>query len=256
MSEEWTAILLAGARPGVDPFAQQHGTDLKPLIPVLGIPMVARVATSLLASSGIGEVRVLTQFPARIAEVLPEDPRIKLGASDGTIAETMQRILADPETQFPLLVTTADHALLDPAMVADFLAKAEGADVAVGLVERKNLLERLPQSKRTWLKFRGGAWSGANLFALGSPEAAKAVELWRSVEQDRKKGIKMIAALGPTLLVGSILRLRSLQGTLDKVGKKLGLNIRAVAMDNPLAAVDVDKEDDHILVTAILKGEQ
>ena len=253
---EWTAILLAGARPGVDPFAQAHGTDLKPLIPVLGIPMVARVATTLLGGNSIGEVRVLTQQPARIAEVLPEDSRLKLGMSDGTIAETMQRILADPQTRFPLLVTTADHALLDPAMVADFLAKAKGSDVAIGLVERKNLLQRLPQSKRTWLKFRGGAWSGANLFALCSPEAAKAVELWRSVEQDRKKGLKMIAALGPAFLVGAVLRLRTLQGTLDKVGKKLGLSIRAVAMDNPLAAVDVDKQSDHELVTAILKGEK
>lgn len=254
--QDWTAILLAGARPGVDPFAEAHGTDLKPLIPVLGVPMVARVATSLLASEGIGEVRVLTQYPARIAEVLPEDARIKLGASDGTIAETMQRILADPETRFPLLVTTADHALLDPMMIADFIAKAEGADVAVGLVERRNLLKRLPESKRTWLKFRGGAWSGANLFALCSPDAAKAVELWRSVEQDRKKGLKMIAALGPALLVGSVLRLRTLQGTLDKVGKKLGLTIRVAPMDNPLAAVDVDKQSDHELVTAILKGEK
>ena len=253
---DWTALLLAGARPGTDPFAAAHGTDLKPLIPVMGIPMVARVATSLLASDKVDEIRVLTQQPARIAEALPEDARLKLGTSDGTIAETIQRILADPETRYPLIVTTADHALLTPAMIADFLAKADGADVAVGLVERKNLMGRLPHSKRTWLKFRGGAYSGANLFALGGPQAAQAVELWRSVEQDRKKGLKMIAALGPTLLVGSILRLRTLQGTLDKVGKKLGLSIRAVEMDDPLAAVDVDKQADHELVTAILKGEQ
>ena len=253
---DWTAILLAGARPGSDPFAAAHGTDLKPLIPVLGVPMVARVATTLLASDKVGEIRVLTQQPARIAEALPEDARLKLGTSDGTIAQTIQRILADPQTQYPLIVTTADHALLTPAMIADFLTKADGADVAVGLVERKNLLGRLPESKRTWLKFRGGAYSGANLFALGGPEAARAVELWRSVEQDRKKGLKMVAALGPTLLVGSILRLRSLQGTLDKVGKKIGLTIRAVEMDDPLASVDVDKQADHELVTAILKGEK
>lgn len=251
----WTAILLAGARPGVDPFAAAHGTDLKPLIPVLGVPMVARVTTSLIACDAVGDIRVLTQHPARIAEVLPADPRVKLGTSDGTIAQTIDRILADPETQFPLLVTTADHALLSPAMIADFLAKSAGADVAIGLVERRNLLARLPESKRTWLKFRGGAYSGANLFALATPEAAKAVALWRQVEQDRKKGWKMIAAFGPALLAGSILRLATLQQTLDKVGAKLGLTVRAVEMADPLAAVDVDKQADHELVTALLKGE-
>ena len=40
------------------------------------------------------------------------------------------------------------------------------------------------------------------------------------------------------------------------VGKKLGLTIRAVEMDDPLASVDVDKQADHELVTAILKGEK
>ena len=35
---------------------------------------------------------------------------------------------------WPLLVTTATMRLLTPDMIAEFLAKAEGADVAIGLV--------------------------------------------------------------------------------------------------------------------------
>ena len=38
--------------------------------------------------------------------------------------------------------------------------------------------------------------------------------LWRSVEQDRKKGWRMIAALGPAVLLGAVLRLRTLDQTL------------------------------------------
>jgi len=253
---QWTAILLAGARPGRDPFAAQYGTDLKPLIPVLGVPMVTRVADALLASGEIGTIRVLTQQIGPIAAVLPEDGRLSLGLSEATIAKTLEQILADPETRFPLLVTTADHALLSPAMIADFIAKADGADLALGLVERRNLMARLPESKRTWLKFRGGAYSGANLFAFGSADAAKAIALWRGVEQDRKKGWRIIAALGLPMLTGAVLRLRSLQQTLDAVGKRLGISIRAVEMADPLACVDVDKGEDHCLVTAILKGEK
>jgi hypothetical protein len=30
----WTAVLLAGSRPGIVQFAQSHGSDLKALIPV------------------------------------------------------------------------------------------------------------------------------------------------------------------------------------------------------------------------------
>lgn len=250
----WTALVLAGSRPGTDAFAATHGTDLKALIPVGGVPMVSRPVEALLQARGIDVVRVLAQQPERIAQVIPSDGRITVERSGATIAATLDSLLSDPKTQFPLLVTTADHALLDAAMIDDFCSKAEGADVAIGLVERRALMARLPQTRRTWLKFRGGAYSGANLFAFGSSRAAKAVALWRSVEQDRKKGWRMVAALGPTVLLGAALRLRTLDQTLASVGKKLGLSIHKIELDNPLAAVDVDKPADHALVTAILEG--
>ena len=250
----WTALLLAGSRPGKDPFAEAYGTDLKALIPVGGIPMVAHPAAALLAAREIERVRVLTQQPERIAAALPDDPRLTIEHSGGTIAATLEAIMADPSTRYPLLVTTADHALLDPAMIADFCTQAAGADVAIGLVERQALMARFPGTQRTWLKFRGGAYSGANLFAFGSAKAAQAVARWRSVEQDRKKGWRMIAALGPAVLLGAVLRVRTLDETLASVGRRLGVTIRKVELANPLAAVDVDKPADHELVTAILEG--
>lgn len=250
----WTALVLAGSRPGGDPFAQAQGVELKALIPVGGMPMVARPVKALLSADSINEVRVLTQQPDRIAAALPIDPRLSVETSGATIASTLAQLFADPATPYPLLVTTADHALLDPAMIADFCGKAAGADVAIGLVERTNLMARLPKTERTWLRFRGGAYSGANLFAFGSSKAAAAVELWRSVEQDRKKGWRMIAALGPLTLLGAALRLRTLEQTLQSVGQRLGLTIRKVELSNPLAAVDVDKPADLELVSAILES--
>lgn len=250
----WTALVLAGSRPGTDPFAARYGTDLKALIPIGGVPMVVRPVAALLQAPAIDRVRVLTQQQERIGEALPNDDRLSIEPSGATIAATLDSILSDPATRYPLLVTTADHALLDPAMIADFCAKAEGADVAIGLVERRALIARLPATQRTWLRFRGGAYSGANLFAFGSAKAAKAVALWRSVEQDRKKGWRMIAALGPAAMLGAVLRLRTLDQTLASVGQRLGISIRKVELDNPIAAVDVDKEADHALVTAIIEG--
>jgi GTP:adenosylcobinamide-phosphate guanylyltransferase len=249
-----TAIVLAGSRPGVDAFAQSYGTDLKALIPIAGEPMVCRPVRALLASPGVGRVRVLAQQPDQIGAVLPADDRISVEASGGTIASTLEAFCLDPNTRWPLLVTTADHALLTAGMIDDFIAKAQGADVAIGLVERRSLLKRLPESQRTWLEFRGGAYSGANLFLLGGPEVRPALELWRSVEQDRKKVLRVLWQLGFFGFLGAALRLRTLQQALDGVGRKLGLTIRAVELSDPLAAVDVDKPADHRLVTAIIEG--
>jgi GTP:adenosylcobinamide-phosphate guanylyltransferase len=249
-----TAVVLAGSRPGRDAFAEQYGTDLKALIPVAGEPMVRRPVNALLASDTVAQVIVLTQAPERIAEVLPNDPRIAVRKSLGTIAETMLAMCNDQHTRWPLLVTTADHALLDAAMVDEFCAAAAGTDLAVGVVERRVLMDRFPDAQRTWLKFRGGAFTGANLFWLGSPEAARVITMWRSVEQDRKKGWRLVALLGPAVLFGTLLRLLTIDDVLARLGRKLGLQIKAVKLSNPLAGIDVDKAADHMLAEAIIAG--
>lgn len=250
----WTAIVLAGSRPGRDAFAEAFGTDLKALIPVGGEPMVRRPVRALLESEGIAKIIVLSQSPDRIAAVLPDDPKIEVQESRGTIAETILDLISDERVQWPLLVTTADHALLDSATVDEFCRGAEGADVAVGVVERANLMRRLPETRRTWLKFRGGAYTGANLFVLKSPDVRPAVELWRSVEQDRKKVWRVMSLLGPAVMLTVALRLVSLDEVLAQLGGRIGLKPKAVRLTNPLAGVDVDKAEDHALAEAILEG--
>jgi len=249
-----TAIVLAGSRPGRDAFAERFGADLKALIPVAGEPMVRRPVRALLDADAVGMVLVLSQSPQRIAAALDRDPRVRFRESSGTIAATMLELIGDDSLEWPLLVTTADHALLDAATIDEFCSGARGCDLAIGVVERDNLMRRLPTTKRTWLKFRGGAYTGANLFALASPKVVPAIELWRSVEQDRKKGWRLVALLGPAALLGTLLRLLSIDAVLARLGRKLGLTIAAVRLSNPLAGVDVDKAEDHALAEAIIAG--
>lgn len=250
----YTAILLAGSRPGRDTFAAQFGTDMKALIEVGGEPMVRRPVRALLESPSISRVLVLSQAPERLAAVIPQDPGISFVKSLGTIAETMLAMCDDPQTRWPLLVTTADHALLDPATLGEFTRAAIGSDIAIGVVERSNLLRRLPATQRTWIRFRKGAYTGANMFALASPAVRPAIELWRSVEQDRKKAWRVMSLLGPALLLCVGLRLVSMDDVLSRLGARLGLKIKGVTLSNALAGVDVDKPADHELVEAILAG--
>ena len=250
----WTAVVLAGSRPGRDRFVEQFGTELKPLIPIAGEPMVRRPVRALLEAKGVGKIIVVSQEPERMAAVVPKSRRIKLHESQGTIAETIENLILNRIVEFPVIVTTADHALLDPQMVAEFIEGAVGADIAVAVVEKQSLLARLPQSKRTWIAFRGGAYSGANLFAFGSIKALAAIEQWRSVEQDRKKGWRVLSVLGPALLLGALLRLRTIEQTASAMARRLGMTAAVIVLSNPLAAVDVDKPVDHAIVEAILAG--
>jgi GTP:adenosylcobinamide-phosphate guanylyltransferase len=252
MSEKWTVLLLAGSRPGGDPLTRSLGVDYKPLLPIKGEPMLLRPIRALLGVDRVASIRVLTQEPARLEGVVPSDPRVVIEKSDATIAATLLRICDDPATPFPLLVTAADHALLTPEMVSQALDGSEDCDVSVAVVSKTNMLRRFPTAQRTWLRFGRELYSGANLFALRTPRAKAGVERWRAIEQDRKKGWRVLMQLGLPLFLGAVLRVRNIHQTAVGLGKSLKIRIKVVEMSDPIAAIDVDKAADYALVNDII----
>ncbi|WP_308238194.1 hypothetical protein [Phenylobacterium sp. J367] len=99
-------------------------------------------------------------------------------------------------------------------------------------------------TKRTYLPFTDGGWSGCNLFYLGTPQALKAVDFWKRLEAERKRPWKMAAILGPGALAAFLLRRLTLQGAVEKLGRLAGVRAAAVPSPFGLAAVDVDKPAD------------
>ena len=145
----------------------------------------------------------------------------------------------------PLLVTTADHALLRPAWVRELIDGApEGSDVAIMLAERHAVEAALPGSRRTYLRFADGHWSGCNLFLLRGPSARAAVTEWTQVEADRKRPWRIVARLGPGLLLRYLSGQLTLADALHRFGGRVGCRIALVPAADGLAAVDVDKPAD------------
>lgn len=245
---EWTAILLAGQRPGENDFAAAHGLEAKALIPVAGEAMLSRVARTLLACPSIARVVVLAQAPEALfagdAAWLGVEPRISTAAGGEGISTSIGAIAGSAVAPSPLLVTTADHPLLRPEMVEAVIAGSRGSDAAVALVERKVVEQVHPDTKRTWIKFSDGHYTGANLFALATPASGAAVSFWSRVERDRKKALKLLTFFGPALFLRGLTRTISLDGAVAKAGAKLGLSVKAVKLPFAEAAIDVDKPAD------------
>ncbi|UAK24295.1 NTP transferase domain-containing protein [Sphingomonas nostoxanthinifaciens] len=252
----WTAILLAGQRPGVDPLAAHFGQEWKALVPVAGEAMLSRVARTLLACPSIGRIVVMAQEPKALfvgdCAWLADEPRIATSVSHVGIATSVAEVAGSAAAPWPILLTTADHPLLTPAMVEAAIAGVGDADVGIGMVGRRTLLAAYPDNRRTWLKFAGEAWTGANLFALRTPAARRALLAWSAIEQDRKKAFRLIWHFGPLLALRAATRTISLAGALAKAGAAVG--VRAVPVPLPFAeaGIDVDKPSDHVLAEAIL----
>ena len=258
MSGKFTAVLLAGRRPGTDPLAAHFGVEDKALIEIAGEAMLSRVARTLRHFDGTAEVIILAQDAGaltghRDTAWLSDEPGIRFEDSGSSVAQGIAAVLRRNPNSYPFLITTADNPLLDQPILQAFAEGAAGSDVAVALVERRTLLAAYPGSRRTWLPFRKGAYSGANLFWLGSTRALPLLDVWRRIEQDRKKKWRVVGAFGPLLLIAALLRLFTIHQAFARIGKRYGIKAQAVALPFAEACIDVDKPDDHALVTEILE---
>lgn len=248
-----TALVLAGVRPGGDPFAEEQGVAHKGLIAVAGVPILARVCRALFAA-GIARVVVATNVPevASLAEAEGADVMPAAAGPSASVGEVLQACGA------PLLVTTADHALLQATWVRDFVADTPAdADVAI-LLARRQVVERdVPGTQRTWMKLADGQWSGCNLFLLQTDAAARAIDLWSAVEANRKRPLRMASQLGWGTLLRFVTGRLSMAQMVARIGGQADIAARVVEARDGRAAVDVDKASDLELVQRLMatKGE-
>ena len=245
----FNALVLAGSRGGADPLAAYAGVRDKALIEIGGQTMLARVITALTAA---GAARIFVSGSS--AEVRDHAAALNatpLVAASGPSASVREGLAA---ASAPLLVTTADHALLRPEWIAAFLARLpEGADIVAMLAEREAVERDAPPTRRTYLRFSDGDWSGCNLFWLGTPAADAGLALWSAVEADRKRPWRIVGRLGLPLLLRYALGRLSLDDALAALGRKAGISARVVESPFGLAAVDVDKPADLDLVRGLLE---
>jgi GTP:adenosylcobinamide-phosphate guanylyltransferase len=256
-----TALLVAGKRPGIDPLAAHFGEDYKVLIPIANEPMLSRVARTLVEHSQIAAVLILAQERQPLVDTpqtawLDTHPKIRFVTGGNSVSQAVAQALLHHDNPYPALLTTADHPLLSAEIISYFIKHMleNTADLSIGVVERRVLLAQFPNNKRTWLKFRGGAYTGANLFGFTSARVVAALQLWQRIEQDRKKGRAIIAAFGPWILLGILLRLLSFCKALQFAGSKLGLSAKPVILPFAKAGIDVDKISDHALAQSILNN--
>ncbi len=249
------ALVLAGSRPGApDPVAGAEGVAHKALVAIAGKPMLGRVVAALRAA-GIERIGVCASDPqvARLAEALGCEVLPAGQGPSASVATAFERMGA------PLLVTTSDHALLRGEWVRDFVRDTpRAADVAILLARREDVERAMPGSRRTWLGFADGQWSGCNLFLLATARAGAAIETWKMVEADRKRPWRIAARLGLGMLLAYALGRLTLAEAVAGLGRRIGIDARLVAARDGLAAVDVDKVQDLADARAIIgaRGEQ
>src|SRR5919112_618649 len=113
------------------------------------------------------------------------------------------------ESNYTGLVLAASRGNLDP------LALAGGA---IGLTPARYILEKYPEGNRAFHRFRDGAFSSCNIYALLTPRSLKGPKVFNSGGQFGKKPKRLIGAFGLAaflLYKSRLLKLRTFLKFLD-----------------------------------------
>ena len=257
--QKFTAVVLAADRGPDDPVAGAAGVRCKSMAPIDGIPMVFRVLDALAASTEIN-AQILCGPSQSIVALEPElDAHIRSGAvgwmaNQQTPSTSAYHVLQSLPENTPVLLTTADHAMLSARMVDYFCTRARntGCDVVVGVARHEAVTKAYPQTRRTATRLQDGSYCGCNLFAFLTPRARRAADFWRQVETQRKKPLRVIRVLGVMAVLRYLLGQLSLTEALERVSRRLGFKAGTVIIPFPEAAIDVDSVADWELVQAIV----
>ena len=244
-------LILAGQREGViDPLCALTGEPCKALIPILGRPMLEYVLDALQAA-GLAPPFHISGCDASVDARTVQSPSAPGPA--GSAAAALKSGLS-----FPVLLTTADHPLLTPQMIQEFITKAQaaGADFCVGLAEEAVIQPAYPDVKRTYMRFADKAVSGCNLFYIANKDGLAAIEFWKDAQHFRKQPLKLARKISLPLFWRYFRGKLTLGEALDYASKTLGITAAPILMSQPEAAIDVDKPADKTLVEQILSQRQ
>ena len=256
------ALVPAGDRSAGDPVAKASGVSSKALAPLAGTPMIIRVLNALQATGRVDSIvlcgpdRDAVESCPPLQEVLNKD-NVEWVPAERSLAGSVQAGLARIDTAALVLITTADHALLDAEILNHFLDRVvdSNADVNLGLVEYGLIEAAYPGVRRTVLKFSNGGYCGCNLYALNGARARDIISLWKQAQTHRKQPWRMIHGLfGFGMLAKYLSGHLSLGQASEAIMKKTGINVDFIEIPFPHAGIDVDTPADHELAEKILRG--
>ena len=262
-SSIFTAIVLAGDRGPNDPVATSTGVPCKALTPIGNRPMILRVLDALNEAQCIGSCLLSGPHHTHVEGTKElqnrvQSHQIKWTEPQSSPSASAHFVLQSIPHDQPILLTTADHALLTSNLVDHFCSEAlkTKGDVVVGLVDRRVITKAYPDTKRTYITFGEMGYCGCNLFAFLTPQGRKAAQFWQQVERNRKKPWRLIGMLGWRPLLQYGLGQLSLDQALAQLSKRLEMKIQAVLLPYAEAAIDVDTVGDLALVKKIVEKQR
>lgn len=254
-----SAIILAGRRAGkTEHLAEMYGVSDKCLVPIHGQALIEHVAQTLSTSPHIGKIVVSINDPAIIRNLpvcgaLIGEGRLEAIPASGNLADSVFEAAKRAST--PVLVTTADNVLLTHQAIVRMVEHTArtGADIAAAFARKEDILAAHPDGQRRFYQFSDGGYSNCNCYWIGNDAALRAAEIFRSGGQFAKNPMRIASSFGILNLICFRLGLGSLEASLARISRRLGLSLEPVVMHDGSLAIDIDNERTYRVVDELMR---
>lgn len=259
---KYTALILAGERQGKGQGIGQYSKlECKALIPVAGKPMILRVLEALESSGSVDSAWLCgpdsdTCRESELLQDLITSKRINWFPPQKGPSLSVSRVAESLPLENPVLITTADHALLCSDVIDYFCTRADSLDsgLNIGLARYSLVKNYYPEVERTLWKFREGDFCTCNLF-IASKEAIKSVgDFWVQIENMRKKPWKIARYFSFWAMLKYISGRLYLSEAMEIASSILKVGVEHIELPFPESAIDVDTQEDLKMAESIAQN--
>lgn len=251
-------VVLAGQNKDVsDPLTERFGQSHRSLIPLAGQPMIAHVLRTASLHPRVESLAVCIEREA-FGPVWDELTRLP---GRGTVALVEARpSLADSVRdavkgwEGPVLVTTADHALLSAEAIDAVAAALTRSDAVIALSPRDSVEAAHRSAPRRFLSLKDGDFAPCDIYGLAGPVAIGAVEVFRGNGELDRSGARIRRAAGLLGLLMMRCRMLTLSKAIEFASRRLGLRLGVVVLEDGGQAIDVDDDRSYAIVRDLLES--
>ncbi|MCL6478000.1 MAG: nucleotidyltransferase family protein [Peptococcaceae bacterium] len=244
------ALVLAGSRND-GPLRQCSSVPYEAMITIGRKTMIEYVIDALRSSRRIG--RIVVVGPPDVPGFCRRDD-VSLVPAEGNLMENILRGVENLSGAARVLLATCDIPLITPQAIEDFLDKCgdKSADIYYPVVPREVVEKSYVNTKRTYVTFKEGDFTGGNLFLIASAAVSRCMVKGQQLVDARKSPFRLSRLMGVPFLIKFMLRMVSISEAERKASDLLGIEGAVVITRYPEVGVDVDKPSDLELVSKVL----
>jgi GTP:adenosylcobinamide-phosphate guanylyltransferase len=231
--------------------------EKKALLLLAGKPMVSWVIEGLLGSPQIDNIIIVG---LQSHELGYQEHRLHFVDSAGDLIDNIfagvSRLQAIRPSVKKFLLISSDIPLVTPEIIEGFLEECgnQEAEIYYAVVEEKTMEARFPRSKRTYIPFKGGRYTGGDIFLFDiAATNPKNFDLAKALTISRKDYLTQARLIGFGFILRFLLRLMTVHEAARRASAKVHLDGRAVDTQYAELGMDLDKPYQYELIKACLE---